>query len=128
MVAMARPATVDHTAHVTIQLDVVQVVLSGLQLKFIFLALIAQRSQLRMTVQRVFIEVDFGIQGYYIAGGSLYEGIDFENAGIGGVKGFVQGDNQLDRLFERVAFQSQREGESTRLARVNGVTGYYPLP
>ena len=78
IVAIARPGTVDHAADVSIELDVVQVVLGGFDLKRVFFGYVAQLVQICMTEQCVIVEIDLRIESEYSSVSSSDKGIDFE--------------------------------------------------
>ena len=56
------PGAIHHAAHAAIELDVVQAVLRGFDLEWIFFCYVAQFANIRMAEERVVIEGELGIE------------------------------------------------------------------
>ena len=79
---MARPGAVDHAGDIAIERNVVQLVLRGGALHFIFLAGIAPGGQLLLAEQRVVLDVDLGVERHQLAVAGHDQRIDFDQARV----------------------------------------------
>ena len=74
---------VDHARDVAIQRDIVEIVLAGLVLLFVFLAGVAPLQQSLLSKQRVAVQIDLGIQRHQPAVGSdPINGFTLDQAGV----------------------------------------------
>ena len=110
-----QPGTIDHAADVPVQGDVVQIVLGGLRLTWILLADIAHRQQVLVTVQRIAVQIDLGIECQQVPLRCHHERVDFNQACILTVEELDQAEQDLLELFDLISIETQRKTQPPRL-------------
>src|SRR3989339_573132 len=76
-------SAVHQAANIAVQADVSEVKLAGFDFGRIFFVEVAVSHDLRMTVQRVGVKVEFGVQRNHIALAVAVQRVDFDQGGVG---------------------------------------------
>ena len=84
------PGAVHHAADVAVELDVVEIVLAGLELGRVLLVLVAQLRDVLVAEQRVVVEVHLGVERDHVAGAGDDQRIDLDMRGIEFDEGAVE--------------------------------------
>ncbi len=108
---------VDHAANVAVELDVGEVVLARLQLRGVFLGLVAQFHEVRVAEQRVAVEADLGVEHQELAAGDG-ERIDLDLAGVGAEERLVERGGDLAGLLGEIAGEAERGGDAAAMVRL----------
>ena len=108
---------VDHAADLAVELDVVEVVLGGLDLGRVFLVDVAQLGDVLVPEERVVVEVDLGVEAEELAGLGHDQRVDLEQRSCPSRRRRVELADQLDALVDLVACQLQRRGDFAAVER-----------
>ena len=119
-------STVDQATNVTVQLDEVQTVLSGLDLIGILLGVIAPREDLLLTELGVLVEAELGVHGQDLVVGGLGQRVNLDLGGITLHEDLVQvldgGLGVLNALLREAEVGSDATGDlvGDTLVDING--------
>ena len=114
---------VHHAADVAaLELDVVEVVLRGLDLERLLLVEVAQLHELGVAEERVVVEVDLGVEGDELARLRHQERVDLDERGVDALEGTEEGRHERDGLPD----QASGEGRGRRRACAPGRPGSPP--
>ena len=106
---------VDHAAHIAVELHVVEAGFSSFHLRGVLLSRVAHGGVVGVAVQAVAVEGHLGVHRDDAVIGCLEDGVDFEHRGVAAHVGGVEGLDEFDHLLERLAGQTEIEGDATRL-------------
>ncbi len=95
--------------------DVVEIPFLRFDFAAVFLAFIAQRQQVGVTVEGVVVEVDLAIETDELIVGSDHQWVDLKQRQIFLHEQFGQAAGQFAELFKRLAFETQAKGQLTAL-------------
>src|SRR5919108_5807099 len=114
-----QPRAVDHAADRAIERDVIEVVFGSLDLLLVFFREIAQRHDVRMTVKRVVVEPDLGIEADKLVASGDNQRIDLEQAHVLGNERGVELSNEPFRLLGEIAIERERLRDPASMVRHN---------
>jgi len=104
-----QPRAVDHAADRAVQLDIAQSGRSRAALRVTLLVWVSKLLNLRVTPQRVVIDIQLGVDGLKIAGVVDHERVDFREGRIDGHERLNQALCHADKLAVLRAAQAKRE-------------------
>src|SRR6185437_2993543 len=116
---------VDHARDITVQGNVVELMLTGTALHRVFLAGIAQLRKIRMPEYRVGIDVDLGIERNELAGLRHDEGIHLDQARVLLHVELVQRRRDRLKLLDLLALEPQAKGNLPRLVGLQAGRGVH---
>ena len=102
---------VDHAADLAVELDVVEVVLGGLDLGGVLLLDVAQLLHVLVAEEGVVVEVDLGVEAHDLAGLGHHQRVDLQQRHVLLDEGLVELADQLHALVDLVALELQRGGD-----------------
>ena len=110
---------IHETRNAAVQLDVIQRELAGFDFQRRFLVQITHRQDVRVAVQGVVVEGNFGVEGNnrFLAVGQFHhgEGVEFHHGGVAFPPSIINTGYQLHAGVEKVALQTQRRRDLARL-------------
>src|SRR5688572_4920774 len=114
---------VDHAADVAVELDVVEVVLAGLQLRRVLFVLVAHLLHVLVAVERVVVEVHLGIERDDVAGAGDDQRIYLDDRAVELDERLVHRGHELDAGGNLVAFEAEAERDLARMERLDAGGG-----
>src|SRR5262249_39306179 len=108
---------IDHAADRAVERDVIGVVFGSLDLLLVFFREIAQRHDVRMTVKRVVVEPDFGIEADKLVAFGDDQRIDLEQAHVLSNEGGIELSNEPFRLLGEIAIEPERLRDPASMVR-----------
>ena len=105
---------VHHAADLAIERDVVQVVLDGVEFLRVHLAVVAQRLEVLVAVQRVVVEGHLGVERHDVALAGHHQRVDLDDRAVELEIGAVQRGHELREGGDLLAFQAEPEGQLAR--------------
>ena len=113
-----KAGTVHHAADVAIERDIVEVELLGNTLALVFLAEVALLGDRLLAIERVFVEVELGIEGEDVAFLGDDHRVDLDHRGITLDQDLVDAEQRLGELLALLFGEVHEEGEFTALERL----------
>ena len=98
---------VDHAADGAVERHVVEIVFRGLDLLLVLLGQVAQREDIRMSIERVVVEADLGVEADELAALGDDQRIDLEQAHVLGDERRVELAHHAFRLLGEIAGETE---------------------
>ena len=99
----------------TVEFDVIQLVVGGFGFELVLLVKVSPRGQVRMPEQGIVVEIDLGVQGEDLTFTGCHQGIDLGQGTVHFHVHFVEPQDETKRLTHQGALQSQPESKPPRL-------------
>src|SRR5688572_20076265 len=114
-----KAGAVHHAADVAVELDVIEVVLAGLQLRRILLVLVAHLLHVLVAVERVVVEVHLGIERDHVAGTGHHQRVDLDDRAIELDERLVHRRHELHAGRDLIALEAEAERDLARVERLD---------